>query len=147
MREITKIMIKNFKIGKLGYDFMGYSFGNKENLNFHHLIVAHRNCKAKNIPAEGYLEWNGAILNCRTSHPYLHIIERYDSDMFYAITSEMIDENIKGKLDIDNIMKIHDILSQFEKEYCGKRTRGTKKLIKEEYIKGRMVNCDNKKFF
>ena len=133
MREITRIMIKNFKIGKLGYDFMGYTFGNKENLNFHHLIIAHRNCKAKGIPNEGYLYWNGAILNCRTSHPYLHVIEMYDNDMFYAITSEMVDENIKGKLDIKNIKRIHDILNQFEKEHCGDYTKSGKKLIKKEY--------------
>ena len=38
MREITKLMIKKYKLMKLGYDFMGYDITNKSNLRFHHLL-------------------------------------------------------------------------------------------------------------
>ena len=86
MREITKIMIKKYALMKLKFDFMGYVFQRPEQLSFHHLIVPHRLCKSKGL-GEGYLEWNGAILRQNTAHDYLHVIEKYDPDMFNAITS------------------------------------------------------------
>ena len=134
MREITKIMYKKYALNKLKYDFMGYEFQRPEQLSFHHLIIPHRLCKAKGL-GEGYLEWNGAILRQNTSHDYLHIIERYDYDMFSAISSEMIDENIKGHLDMVNIRAIDDVLRCFEREYCGARSKKGHLLIKPEYTR------------
>lgn len=136
MKEITKLMIKEYKLMKLGYDFMGYDITNKNNLSFHHLIVPHRNCKAMGL-GEGYLERNGAILNQNTSHDYLHLIEAKDYDMFLAITSELIDENVKGHLDIDNLRRIHDILECFEREHSNDRSKKGKVLIKQEYMRRR----------
>ena len=115
---------------------MGYDITNKSNLSFHHLIVPHRNCKAMGL-GEGYLEWNGAILNQNTSHDYLHLIEAKDYDMFLAITSELIDENVKGHLDIDNLRRIHDILECFEREHSNDRSKKGKVLIKQEYMRRR----------
>ena len=54
MREITKEMIKLYDIKKLGYDFMGYTFRNVNELSFHHLIVPHRDCKREGL-RDGYL--------------------------------------------------------------------------------------------
>ena len=136
MREITKLMIKEYKLMKLGYDFMGYDIINKSNLSFHHLIVPHRDCKAMGL-GEGYLEWNGAILKQNTSHDYLHLIEAKDYDMFLAITSELIDENVKGHLDIDNLRRIHDVLECFEREHSNDRSKKGKVLIKQEYTRRR----------
>ena len=134
MREVTSMMIKKYALNKLKYDFMGYHFQNSRQLSFHHLIIAHRNCKQAGL-GEGYVEWNGAILRQDTAHDYLHTIERYDMDMFNAITSEMIDENIKGFLDIENIMYIDDILRNFEREYCGTRNKKGNLIIKPEYTR------------
>ena len=134
MREITKEMIIAYKLKQLGYDFMGYEFNSSQQLSFHHLVVAHRYCKQLGY-GEGYLWWNGAILRQNTSHDYLHIIESKDLDRFNAITSEMIDENIKGYLDQENLLAIDDILNGFEKEYCGARTKKGKPLIKEEFTR------------
>lgn len=134
MRELTKIMIKKYALNKLKYDFMGYEFQHTNQLSFHHLIVPHRLCKVQGL-GEGYLEWNGAILRQDTAHNYLHIIEKYDMDAFNAITSEMIDENIKGYLDMQNLRYIDDVLRNFEKEYCGQRTKKGQPLIKEEYTR------------
>ena len=136
MREITKEMIKEYKLMKLGYDFMGYEIKNKQDLSFHHLIVPRRNCKALGL-GEGYLKWNGSILNQNTSHDYLHLIEAKDLDMFMAITSEMIDENAKGYLDIKNLQRISDVLSCFEREHCSDRGKKGRLLIKEDYIRKR----------
>ena len=134
MKEITKIMVNDFKIMKLGMDFMGYHVNRKQDLSFHHLIIPRRHCKEAGL-GEGYLYWNGAILRQNTSHDYLHIIEKIDPDIFYELTSEMIDENIKGRLDTDNLKRIHDLLLYFEREHCGDRTKKGKLLIKEEYLR------------
>lgn len=128
MKEITRLMINEYKIKQLGYDFMGYCLQKKDIYTFHHLIIPNRK--------GGKMEkWNGAILCGQTSHPYLHLIECKEPDMFYFITSEMIDMNIKGYLDIDNLRRIHNLLDTFEREYSGKRTSKGKILIKEEYTK------------
>lgn len=134
MREITKIMIKKYALMKLKLDFMGYEFKDSRQLSFHHLIIPRRLCSLYQL-GQGYYEWNGAILRQDTAHDYLHTIERYDLDMFNAITSEMIDENIKGYLDLKNIKAIDDVLTQFEREYCGARTKNNHLVIKEEYTK------------
>lgn len=128
MKEITKLIIKKYALNELKYDFMGYYFKNTNRLSYHHLIIP------KRFGGEETLE-NGALLVQYTSHNYLHIIEMYDYDMFCAITSEIIDEKIKGYLDIENLIAINDILNQFEKEYCGTRNAKGKLIIKEEYTK------------
>ena len=137
MKEITKLMVNDFKIMKLGYDFMGYKVDRKNSLSFHHLIVPHRNCKQMGL-GEGYFYWNGSILVQDTSHDYLHLIESKDFDMFSAITSEMIDMNVLGRLDKSNLLRIKDILLQFEKEHCADKSKKGYYLIKEEYISGRI---------
>ena len=138
MRAITNLMINDFKLKKLGYDFMGFSFKRKEQLSFHHLIVAHKDCKELHIPSEGYVYWNGAILRQDTSHDYLNILEQYDPEIFYLITSELIDENIKRKLTLDSLRRIRTLLEYFEKEHCSTRTKNGKLLIKESYIRDRI---------
>ncbi len=134
MQELTKIMIKKYALNKLKYDFMGYDFNNTNQLSFHHLIVPRRECKKRGL-GEGRFMWNGAILRQNTSHDYLHVIENYDLERFYAITVEMIDENIKGYLDVKNIRYIDDILRGFEREFCGQHIKRGTPIIKEEYTR------------
>lgn len=135
MRDVTKLMIAKYKLLELKYDFMGYEFNKEKELSFHHLVVPKRVCKIQRMTDDGYVEWNGAILKTKTAHNYLHVIERYDRDMFEAITEEMIDENNKGYLDMKNICYIDDVLQCFEREYCGKRTKHGNPIIKEEYTR------------
>ena len=137
MKEITKIMINDFKIMKLGYDFLGYKVDRKQDLSYHHLIIPRRHCKEAGL-GEGYFYWNGAILRQNTSHDYLHTIEKIDPDIFYELTSEMIDENIKGRLDIDNLKRIHDLLLYFEREHDHDTSKKGKLLIKREFVTGRV---------
>ena len=137
MKEITKIMVNDFKIMKLGMDFMGYHVNRKQDLSFHHLIIPRRHCKEAGL-GEGYLYWNGAILRQNTSHDYLHLIENIDPDIFYELTSEMIDENIKCRLDIDNLKRIHDLLLYFEREHDHDTSKKGKLLIKREFVTGRV---------
>lgn len=128
MKQVTKLMIKDYKIKELGYDFMGFHLNKKDMATFHHLIIPNR----KGGP---YARWNGAILNGDTSHPYLHLIEAVDYEKFCYITSEMIDMNVKGFLDPVNIQHINLVLRQFEEEHGKDRGKGGKYLIKEEYKK------------
>ena len=142
MREITKEMIKLYDIKKLGYDFMGYTFRNINELSFHHLIVPHRDCKREGL-GEGYLLWNGAILKQDTSHEYLHTIERIDREVFLQITKEMVDENNKRKIDIENLKRVRELLLYFEEKYKDIENKQGKKLIKQKYTTQR-INFDKK---
>lgn len=134
VKPITKEMIK--KYGIKDFDFLGYDIKRKETLSFHHLIVARRYCKQQGL-GEGYLMWNGAILVQDTSHDYLHTIETIDYDVFCSLTSEMIDMNIKGYLDKDNLQQIKDILLYFEREHDHDRNKKGRLLIKREYVHNR----------
>ena len=137
MREITREMVKNFQLKKKGYDFMGYTFTNPNQLSFHHLIVPRRDCKEKGL-GDGYVYWNGAILRQDTSHDYLHIIERTDRDVFLAITAQMVEENLKGQVDIENLKKIRELLLYFEKHYEKETFSNGKILIKKKFISDRI---------
>ena len=53
MKEVTKEMIELYRIKKLGYDFMGYTFKRANELSFHHLIIPKRDCKKQGI-GKGY---------------------------------------------------------------------------------------------
>lgn len=137
MKTITRDMMKDYNIHKLGYDFMGYTFDKREDLSFHHLVVPKRDCKTAGL-GEGYLRWNGAILNQNTSHDYLHIIERMDRDTFLRITAEMIEENLKGKLDIDNLKRIRELLLYFEDKYEKETNSKGQLILKRKFITKRI---------
>lgn len=127
MKQIVKDMIKIYKIDKLGFDFCGYSLQKGDIYTYHHNIIARRNGGPETIS-------NGAILCGKTSHQYLHLIEAKNYDMFSAITSEMIDENVKGYLDMDNLRYILDVLHCFEREYLLAKRKNGDYLIKDEYL-------------
>lgn len=131
-------MYYKYKLDKIKRDFMGYNIGNPRDISFHHLIVAKRYCKQQGL-GNGYFERNGALLVQHTSHDYLHVVEMYDRDMFDEISSEMIDENLKGYLDEENFKAIDDVLQCFEREHCGDTTNKGRPLIKPEYVEQRLV--------
>lgn len=131
MREVTKLMINEYNIRKLGYDFMGYTFKNINELSFHHLIIPRRLCN--NMKDKGYNKENGAILKQSSSHDYLHLIELYDRDRFLEITKYLIEENKLGRIDVDTLRKIRDVLLSFEMEYQDVRSSNGGKIIKKEF--------------
>ena len=109
MGSITNKLFNDFELYKLGYDFMGYTFKNVNELSFHHLIVPRKDCKRKGL-GDGYVKWNGAILNQDTAHNYLHTIERIDREIFLEITKEMVEENLRGEVNIENLKRIREML-------------------------------------
>ena len=137
MRGITKLMVNDFNLKKLGYDFAGFHFNRTNELSFHHLIVPHKDSKSFGI-GEGYVYWNGVILVQNTSHDYLHLIERINRPMFLAITDELVKENKQGYVDIDNIRRIHSIMEEFEDKYGDIRGKKGKLLVKREYVENRI---------
>lgn len=137
MKQVTHEMIEIFKINKLKYDFMGYTFKRTNELSFHHLVVPKRECKAQGL-GDGYLFWNGAILKQDTSHDYLHIIERIDRKCFEKITEILIYENQMKKLDKESLIRIRELLLGFEERYKYEETKGGRRLIKSQYINDRI---------
>lgn len=131
MKQITKEMIEVFKIKQLGMDMMGYTFKREGDLSYHHLIIPRRNGGPMTFN-------NGAILRQNTSHDYLHIIERVDPEIFYAITSELIDENILRRIERQNLENIRDMLLYFEREHDHDYTKKGNLLIKREYVEQRV---------
>lgn len=126
-KQIKSEMIKIYKINKLGFDFAGYTFNNKNELSYHHTIIPKRDGGLSTFE-------NGSILNQQTSHDYLHYIELYDEEIFNLITKQLIEENLNQKIDIQNLRRIRDLLIYFEKEHCSTRTKKGKLLIKEDYL-------------
>lgn len=131
MKEITNLMYYEYEMNRLKYDFMGYTFVKKDELSYHHMIVPKR-CGGKETKE------NGAILVQKTSHDYLHRIENVDPEIFLRITEYMIEENERGRIDIQHLRKIRDLLLYFERDHIGEVTSKGKILIKEEYVKRRI---------
>ena len=136
MREVTKLLVNDFKIKELGYDFAGYKLVNRNDISFHHYLTARRDCRRVGL-GDGYIYENGVILNCKTSHPELHLVESKEERLFYYITSEFLDMKNKGYLDIENLRRVQEILLEFEHKYRNATDKKGKKLIKREYIEGK----------
>lgn len=111
---------------------MGFSLQKDQPLEFHHLIVPKRHCKR--LEENGYLYWNGAIL-CRDSHSLLHKIEMYDRELFLLITKEMVEENLKGRLDPENQRAILELLKIFIEDYKEVRSAKGKPIVNEAKVK------------
>lgn len=137
MKTITRDLIKKYKINKLGYDFMGYTFRRIEDLSFHHLVIPKKDCKKMGL-GDGYLAWNAAILNQETSHDYLHVIENIDREAFMAITRYILYQNENGKLDKESLIRIREILLLFEAAHIEDKKSDGKKLVRQRYITERI---------
>ena len=55
--------------------------------------------------------------------------------MLCAITSAMIDMHTKRCIDMENRQRINELLCQFERKNCSKRSKNGQPLIKEQYVK------------
>ena len=131
-KSVREEMIRLYQLKRLGFDFMGYTFSNKGQLSYHHLIVPRR------FGGKATIE-NGSILRQNTSHDYLHKIELTDREIFDSITDRMIEMNRNGKLDLENLKIIRDLLLYFEREHDHDKLSSGKLLIKREYVRERIV--------
>lgn len=142
MKIIKREMIKELKIKELGYDMMGYTFKNQNQLSFHHLIVPKRDGGTMTYQ-------NGSILVQKTAHDYLHIIEQLDREIFGRITDEMIDENLKRRIERENLERIRDLLLYFEREHDHDRTKKGLLVVKREFVRERtpILERERKKYY
>lgn len=125
MEKIRNLMINMWKMKNI--DWMGYELTEDDFFSYHHLIIPKSNGGVRDI-------WNGAILNRKSSHDYLHVIEKIDYDMFFFLTSELININFQKHMPTEKQLKHIDILlKQFEKEHCGEKYESGEEIIKEQY--------------
>lgn len=78
---------------------------------------------------------NGAILVRNTAHDYLHIIEGVNKKFYRWIREQMIEENQKGRLDMENIRNIDEILCEFEKEYYDATFKDGTYILQDIYVR------------
>ena len=132
LKDVTILLINDFKIKELNHDMMGYSLQKGDIYTYHHLLIPKR--QGGPISYE-----NGAVLT-GISHQYLHVIEATEHRYFAYITSEIQKMKMKGYLDDLNLVEIDNILLDFECKYEEHYTRKGRKLIRPEYL-NRKFRC------
>lgn len=136
MSRLRERLYKEYHLEELGYDFLGYTFETKRDLSTHHIIPRHSGGETK--------KKNLCVLNRFTSHNYIHLIEDYDYKVFLQISSSLLKQVQQGKIDIEEIKKIIDLLQFFEFKFRDEEDRHGERLIKPEYKTKRILKDDRK---
>lgn len=131
MSRLRERLYKDYNLEQLGYDFMGYEFSSKKELSTHHIIPRHSGGETK--------KKNLCVLNRFTSHNYIHLIEDYDYKVFLQISSSLLKQVQQGKIDIEEIKRITDLLQFFEFKFRDEEDRHGDRLIKLEYKEKRII--------
>ena len=128
--QIVKDMRTIYRIKH--YDFMGYTFRTVDDLSYHHII---KQCDGGPKTID-----NGALLTKDTAHPYLHIIEDRDLDMYVYINKILKQINSQhSQPTMSQLRAIREVLLEFEREHCADRNSNGKLLIKQKYIDRRII--------
>ena len=125
MSRLRERLYKTYKLEELGYDFLGYEFDSKKDLSTHHIIPRFIGGETKKS--------NLCILNRHTSHNYIHLIQDYDYKTFLQIIKHLIDQVAMGRIDMDELKRINELLCFFEDKYKNEQSRSGEPLIKPEY--------------
>ena len=131
MSRLREKLYKAYNLEELGFDFMGYEFGSKKELSTHHIIPRHTGGQTK--------KGNLCVLNRITSHNYIHLIEDYDYKAFLNISKLLLEQVKLGKVDIEDIKRINELLLNFEEKHKDDEARNGTLLIKEEYKTKRII--------
>ena len=124
MRHLVMEMKHIWKVNEV--DWMGYSLKKGDSLSFHHIVKKENHGKFEID--------NGALLNNNTSHPYLHLIETKDLDLYIYLNNLL--KNINSQREYptrQQLLAIDSILKQFEREHCSDKNSKGKLLIKKEF--------------
>ena len=130
MTKLKTKLYDKFKLQQLGVDFMGYEFETKKDLTYHHI-------QPKNMGGQTTFE-NGALL-IRTSHNYIHTIQDFDYKLFLELSQELKKEHTQGEITRDRLITIAQILKYFEDKYKNSYTKGGSQLIKEDFVRRRII--------
>ena len=136
MSRLRERLYKEYNLEELGYDFMGYTFNSKKELSTHHIIPKHSGGQTKKD--------NLCVLNRVTSHNYIHVIEDIDTKTFLQISKYFFEQVKKGEINMDQLLRINDILEQFEEKYKDAEARNGELLIKPEFKTKRITSSYNK---
>lgn len=131
MSRLRERLYKDYDLETLGYDFLGYTFESKKELSTHHILPRHSGGQTKKN--------NLCVLNRFTSHNYIHLIEDYDYKVFLQISSSLLKQVQQGKIDIEEIKRITDLLQFFEFKFRDEEDRHGDRLIKPEYKEKRII--------
>ena len=131
MSRLRERLYKEYNIEELGYDFMGYEFQSKKELSTHHIVPRHTGGQTKKN--------NLCILNRNTSHNYIHLIEDIDYKTFLQISKCLMEQVKAGKVDLDELKRINEILLYFEDKYKNAESRTGGILIKPDYKDKRII--------
>ena len=123
MKPVTKLMITEYAMKNV--DWMGYTLMRGDMFTYHHIEKRENGGK---ITIE-----NGAILCGKTAHPYLHIIEHIDPDMYQYINGILVSINRIRHIDVHLLEEIDRTLRIFEIENQGRKNAKGKSLIKDIY--------------
>lgn len=125
MSRLRERLYKEYNLESLGFDFMGYEFGSKKDLSTHHILPKHSGGVTKKN--------NLCILNRHTSHNYIHLIEDTDYKLFLQVSKYLLEQVHNGKIDLEQIARINDVLDIFEQKYKDEEARSGELLIKPEF--------------
>lgn len=131
MSRLRERLYKEYKVDQLGFDFMGYSFKDKKELSTHHILPKHMGGETK--------KKNLCILTRDTSHNYIHLIEDYDIKVFIQISGLLLEQVQKGKIGIEELKKIEELLLYFEDKFKDEESRNGELIIKPEYKEKRIT--------
>ena len=131
MGSIANKLFNDFELYKLGYDFMGYTFDDKKQISYHHIQPRHYKGKTTYN--------NGALLVRETSHNYIHTIEEYEFQLFIELSQILNDEHKCKAITKEHLQNIREILEYFERQYENKYTKRGNLIIREEYIRRRII--------
>lgn len=134
MSRLRERLYKDYNLENLGYDFLGYTFESKKELSTHHILPRHSGGKTKKD--------NLCVLNRYTAHNYIHLIEDYDYKVFLQISRELMEQVKQGKIDIQEIKNIFELLQFFEFKFRDKTDRNGDLIIKPEYKTKRIILGD-----
>lgn len=134
MTRLKSKLYDKFELEKLECDFMGYSFDNKKELTYHHIIP-------KNYGGQTSYE-NGALL-IRDSHNYIHTIQDFEFKLFIELSYELKKEHEQGSITKENLIAIKQMLEYFESKYGDYYNKHGVPIIKENFVRGR-VDLDGK---
>jgi hypothetical protein len=109
MKKIINLMVNMFGIREYGLDFMGFRVTDWKKITYHHLIIKEELGGKKTV--------NNGVILIDDSHKYLNFIEKKDKEIFDKITFQLILENRKRRINLENLIIIDKLLLEFEKKY------------------------------
>ena len=125
MSRLRERIYKDYNLEEYGFDFMGFEFHTKKELSTHHIIPRHMGGQTKKN--------NLCILTRNSGHNYIHLIEDYDYKTFLQVSKHLMEQVKQGKIDIDEIQRINELLCFFEDKFKNEQTKNGESIIKPEY--------------